>query len=67
MSRFLLMPYFGNWIHHVEAKNHEMAYRLHCNWYREDTKIAVMDEKTGITKIFHREGFEVIEEKANEY
>lgn len=60
MSRFLLMPYFGNWIH-VKAKNHEMAYRSQCNWFREDTMIAVMEEETGITKVFHREGFEVIE------
>lgn len=55
MCDYLIMPEKGRWINVNNVVSHEMAYRLECNWFSPKQRIAVMDIKTGETKIFIRE------------
>lgn len=65
MSDYLIMPEKGRWINANNVGSHETAYRLECNWFTSKTRIAVMDIRTGETKIFIREDDNLIELKGD--
>ena len=52
---YLVMPEKCRWINVNHVSSHEMAYLLECTWFNPKTRIAVMNIRTGETKIFIRE------------
>lgn len=54
MSKYILAPEGCKWST-CEAANHETAYQLNCSWYKPDTRTAVIDPSTGLTRIYTRE------------
>lgn len=54
MKKYIIMPEGCQWSE-CEAANHESAYNLNSNWYKPNTKIAIMETETGATKIYTRE------------
>ena len=53
MNKYIIMPEGCHWSER-EAANHEAAYCFECSWYKPSTRVAVMDLKTGETRIFSR-------------
>lgn len=54
MSKYTIMPEGCRWIE-TEAKSAETAYNKEAHWFKPSNKIAVMDNDTGITKIYTRQ------------
>lgn len=53
LIEFQIMPYNCKWSKQ-KAYSAELAYSIVCSWYSPKTPIAIMNTKTGETKIFSR-------------
>lgn len=61
MNKYLIMPEDSKWFE-VEAMNFEMAYRGISNWFRDDRRIAVMDERSMKVSVYSNGFLEIYDE-----
>lgn len=61
MNKYLIMPEKSKWFE-IEAMTSEMAYRGICNWFRDDRRIAVMDESSMKVSVYNNGFLEIYDE-----